>query len=143
MRKRPKISENTSDLGGYEVGFGKPPKASRFPKGQSGNPAGRPKRGTSLDDLMAKHLDKTYSITINGARTPYSGLEALVMSLVTSAIAGNYRSQKLVMEHLQRSQSLVDEKPSWLTGAAERLRSKLRSLAETPGAEEVKPPKGD
>src|SRR5205807_1912426 len=28
----------------YDVGFGKPPKASRFRAGQSGNPLGRPKR---------------------------------------------------------------------------------------------------
>lgn len=28
----------------YEVGYGKPPAATRFRKGQSGNPAGRPRR---------------------------------------------------------------------------------------------------
>jgi Family of unknown function (DUF5681) len=29
--------------GDYEVGYGKPPARSRFSKGQSGNPKGRPK----------------------------------------------------------------------------------------------------
>lgn len=28
---------------GYEVGYGKPPEDTRFRKGQSGNPRGRPK----------------------------------------------------------------------------------------------------
>jgi hypothetical protein len=28
-----------------EVGYGKPPKGTRFKKGQSGNPSGRPKKG--------------------------------------------------------------------------------------------------
>lgn len=32
---------------GYEVGYGKPPKSTRFKKGQSGNPGGRPRGASS------------------------------------------------------------------------------------------------
>ena len=32
------------ELGSYEVGYRRPPKASRFQPGRSGNPNGRPKR---------------------------------------------------------------------------------------------------
>ena len=32
---------------GYEVGYGKPPKDTRFKPGQSGNPSGRPKGATN------------------------------------------------------------------------------------------------
>jgi hypothetical protein len=31
------------DPGDYEVGYGKPPNETRFQKGRSGNPKGRPK----------------------------------------------------------------------------------------------------
>ncbi|RYD84807.1 MAG: hypothetical protein EOP84_04475 [Verrucomicrobiaceae bacterium] len=34
---------------GYDVGFGKPPEDSRFRKGVSGNPKGRPKGGEEQD----------------------------------------------------------------------------------------------
>ena len=34
----------THDNENYEVGYGKPPKANQFQKGQSGNPSGRPKK---------------------------------------------------------------------------------------------------
>ena len=35
----------TSELNGtYEVGYKMPPKATRFQKGKSGNPSGRPKK---------------------------------------------------------------------------------------------------
>ena len=38
----------------YEVGFGKPPSKTKFKKGQSGNPRGRPKRpeGVSIAEVL-------------------------------------------------------------------------------------------
>ncbi len=45
----------------YDVGFGKPPVAHRFRKGQSGNPAGRPKRSpykrARLRQALLERLD--------------------------------------------------------------------------------------
>ncbi len=37
---------------GYEVGYGKPPAASRFKKGQSGNPKGRPKVTKNVSNML-------------------------------------------------------------------------------------------
>ena len=36
------MSGNSNEA--YEIGYGKPPKATRFQKGKSGNPSGRPKK---------------------------------------------------------------------------------------------------
>ena len=33
----------------YEVGYGKPPRHTRFVKGRSGNPRGRPRKAASND----------------------------------------------------------------------------------------------
>ena len=40
-----------TDDGEDQVGYGKPPKKHRFRKGQSGNPAGRPKKASGDEDL--------------------------------------------------------------------------------------------
>ena len=38
----------------YAVGYGRPPTWTQFRPGRSGNPNGRPKKGSSNKDLMAR-----------------------------------------------------------------------------------------
>ena len=48
--------------GRYAIGYGKPPLHTRFAKGQSGNPGGRPARpqGTSLERARALALEEAF-----------------------------------------------------------------------------------
>ena len=41
--------------GDYEVGYGKPPKHSRFKPGQSGNPKGRPRVPATSKPISKPH----------------------------------------------------------------------------------------
>lgn len=78
----PPSSEDNS----YEVGYGKPPVATRFPKGKSGNPKGRPKGSRSLDALLAKVLAKKIVVREgNRTRTVSTG-EAIMLSLREGAL---------------------------------------------------------
>jgi hypothetical protein len=47
------MSERSSD---YQVGYGKPPRHSRFQKSRSGNPKGRPQGSVSLPRLANRIL---------------------------------------------------------------------------------------
>ena len=46
------------ETGDYEVGYGKPPRHSRFVKGQSGNPRGRPAGAKNFTTLLEEALNE-------------------------------------------------------------------------------------
>jgi len=47
---------NDDETPDYEMGYGKPPKSSRFAKGKSGNPSGRPKKPSDADAEWRREL---------------------------------------------------------------------------------------
>ena len=84
--------------GGYEVGYGKPPKDRQFRKGQSGNPDGRP-RGMSVARAKALALKEAYRMVRvkEGDRVvSLPALGAILRSLIALAATGNGPAQRFV-----------------------------------------------
>jgi hypothetical protein len=81
---------------GYAVGYGKPPVHTRFAKGRSGNPGGRP-RGKNLTTLLQEALAETVTIELGGRRRRLSKGEAIIARLVDGAINADPRSLKLLL----------------------------------------------
>jgi hypothetical protein len=80
---------NKADDAGYNVGFGKPPEHTRFRKGHSGNPKGRPKGRRNLATVLERTLQEKVGINENGVRRTVTKLEAAVKQLVNKAAAGD------------------------------------------------------
>src|SRR5262249_32035535 len=82
----------------YDVGYCKPPKATRFVKGRSGNPHGRPPRcllegrPVRFDDILMKELDAPITVTEGGQPKKISKQRAAIKTLVNGAIKGNTRA---------------------------------------------------
>src|SRR5882724_5648701 len=93
----------------YQVGYGKPPQHTRFKKGESGNPTGRPKGSKNLTTLLEKELKQRVMITENGRRRRITKQEAMVKHLVNKAVSGDrplmhscYSKRFVYSRHAQR-----------------------------------------
>ena len=84
----------------YAIGYGKPPVHSRFRKGRSGNPGGRP-RGKSLATLLRAALAETATIEVKGRRRRVSKGQAMVALLIDRAAEDDPRWMKLLLDLLQ------------------------------------------
>ncbi len=73
----------------YDVGYGKPPRHSRFKKGRSGNPAGRPKGRRRIEQTLLKLAMQVCTIRRNGEIEQATALEALFHVIVAQAGKGN------------------------------------------------------
>ncbi|MGH1587680.1 DUF5681 domain-containing protein [Methylobacterium phyllosphaerae] len=80
------------------VGYGRPPKRSQFAKGQSGNPAGRPKGSLNRATLRAMvatlWLDETMKIGEGGRERHIPCLEALLKKQAELAFKGDRKAIK-------------------------------------------------
>jgi hypothetical protein len=95
-----------------EVGYGKPPQTTRFRKGQSGNPRGRPRGSRNFASLVDEALAEPVMINENGRRKKATKLQVIVKQLVNKAAQGDHRSIQLLMAFTERQQLLgKDGKP--------------------------------
>ena len=116
----------------YAVGYGKPPRHTRFEKGRSGNPKGRPSGAKNLSTLFIEALNETVIVAENGGRRKISKRQAIVKQIVNKAAKGDWRCTKLLLELPQETGSPTEpERSESSFGAAdkktiEQLKARLR-----------------
>ncbi len=81
----------------YDVGYGKPPKASRFSKGQSGNPKGRPKGAKGFIASLKRELDAKVLVREGNSSVYISKAEAMAKRLMERALKGDMVALRIIV----------------------------------------------
>jgi len=103
------------------IGYKNPPKSTRFKKGQSGNPKGRPKGSKNIDTLVLEELNAAMQIQEQGQVKTVQKKEAIIKVLLKKALSGDLKAactlftmagkaeQKEALNALSASQSAINE----------------------------------
>ena len=100
----------------YALGYGRPPCHTRFKKGQSGNPKGRPGGAKNLSTLLDEALNERVVVADDGGQRKITKREAVVKQLVNHSATGDWRAVKILLDMLQGIESRTDPASSQTSG---------------------------
>ncbi len=80
----------------YKVGFGNPPLGTRFKKGQSGNPRGRPPGSRNHKTILREIAHEKHAYREGGRKKKASLVELIIMTVRNEAAKGNPLALKLL-----------------------------------------------
>ena len=126
----------------YNVGYGKPPKETRFTKGKSGNPKGRPAGSKNLAATFFKICGEEIKVTERGRiRTMKKG-DAILHQLVNKAASGDrafMRDYFQAYKLFQPSESTEEIVPD-LSDRDEKIKANFLKRMERMGKENSEDP---
>jgi Family of unknown function (DUF5681) len=125
----------------YAANYRKPPLHTRFKKGQSGNPRGRPKK--NLPALLVAALNEPVYVTTNGKRRKITKREAVIAQLVNESADANLQATKMLIDMMKDIEKKTGAEPpsaphrfapadeEVIRGVAERIRGALLREIQT------------
>lgn len=92
--------DDTNGDGGDDgaVGYGRPPRHTRWKKGQSGNPSGRPRGARGLKTDLRAELISKMEISMNGKRVSGTRQQLMLRTLTARAAAGDVRATRILID---------------------------------------------
>jgi len=95
------MSKEKPPIEPYDVGYKKPPTATQFQTGNSGNPAGRPKGSLNRKTVLLRSLKETVTIIENGRKRKITKLEAAMKQLANKVASGDLAAIRMLWSYLQ------------------------------------------
>ena len=113
----------------YQVGYGKPPVATRFQKGVSGNPKGRPKGRRNTAAVLLAAMYETIVVTEAGRRRRITKIEAVAKQLANKAAGGDRHAMRLALELMDLAETRVEAQAAATLSTQDRRASDAAILA--------------
>lgn len=85
-------AEPDDDPGANGVGYGNPPQHTRFQRGQSGNPRGRPRGAKGRKQIVGEIANEMHWVVEEGRRRRRSTLELILLQLRNLAAQGTLQA---------------------------------------------------
>jgi hypothetical protein len=106
------LEKGREQMSEYNVGYRKPPIATQFRHGISGNPNGRPKPqrktfGTAILDVVNEEIE----VVENGQTKTVSIIEAIVTQFAAKAARGDVRAVKMLLDLYQHVEEFGEITP--------------------------------
>ncbi|WP_260596652.1 DUF5681 domain-containing protein [Sphingomonas endolithica] len=125
-------SSNLDENGDYIIGKNRPPKATQWTKGQSGNPRGPVKRETlSAQARLEQTVLAPFTATVNGEAVSLTLDMFAVQSLKSAAAKGSVRAAQILLDfYVTIIRKVADHEPgpeieSWEREAIDQLLAEL------------------
>jgi hypothetical protein len=108
-RKKPDLQENPAGNGDYLVGKGRPPVHTRWQRGQSGNPNGRPKGHRNIRSELREIASQKVTVRDGNAKRRVSLLAANFYAHAVKGANGDARSSSIVFNLAEKMKVVPPE----------------------------------
>ena len=121
----------------YEVGYGKPPRHTRFelgrsgnPRGRPGNPRGRPGGSKNLLTLLNETLKEPVIVVENGRRRKIAKRQAIITQLVNRSAKADLKAIQILLTMLRDIEGRADPgsaNPAAFTESDQQIIKRIRA----------------
>ena len=105
------MAKSTKPTASQSAGYKNPPKHTQWKKGQSGNPAGKPKKSDSIKAKLNLLAGKEIVVIENGTQVLMTQDEAMLVAVFMKAMKGDMTAVKFVTENLSSDEVQVAHAP--------------------------------
>jgi Family of unknown function (DUF5681) len=103
----------------YDVGFKKPPRHTRFKKGQSGNPRGKAKGRKNLKTELLEELGERVVVSENGRHRALPKQTVIVKRMVADAVQGDAKARDQLLRLIGQIDAMEGSRQSSSPAATE------------------------
>jgi hypothetical protein len=116
--------------GSYEVGYGKPPRAGQFRKGQTGNPRGRHRGEENLISVFKRYVSQLVRISEGDTFVKVTLAEAVIRKNFNAALQKNAFAMGNIFRLAEESGEFVDRRDAKQVGGSIAVPIKSKDVRE-------------